>query len=60
MPFNEADPRIEPLVSDPKLMGTIPPATAAADPTDEPHEELPPMRVPRLGNLLTCNSFATG
>src|SRR5689334_9562458 len=36
MPQNAAGPRIEPLVSDPSVSGTRPPATAAPEPLDEP------------------------
>ncbi|MNV64503.1 hypothetical protein D3C71_1571480 [compost metagenome] len=45
MPHSEAGTRIDPLVSDPKVSGTSPPATAAALPPDEP----PAMRVVSCG-----------
>jgi len=36
MPHSEAGTRIEPLVSEPSANGTSPPATAAAEPLEEP------------------------
>ena len=36
MPQNEAGTRIEPLVSEPSVSGTMPAATAAAEPPEEP------------------------
>ncbi len=36
MPHSEAGPRIEPPVSEPSATGTMPAATAAPDPDDEP------------------------
>src|SRR5258707_13276598 len=36
MPQNAAGPRIEPLVSEPRVSGTRPAATAAPEPLDEP------------------------
>src|SRR5215831_886969 len=36
MPHSPAGPRIEPPVSEPRLAGTSPAATAAPDPDDEP------------------------
>ena len=44
-PHNEAGTRIEPLVSEPRLSGTSPAATAAAEPPDEP----PAMRAGSCG-----------
>jgi hypothetical protein len=35
-PQSEAGTRIEPFVSDPRASGTSPPATAAADPPENP------------------------
>ena len=36
MPQSEEGTRIEPLVSDPRVIGTRPAATAAAEPPEEP------------------------
>src|SRR4030095_9201161 len=44
-PQSEAGTRIDPLVSEPRLSGTSPAATDAADPPDEP----PAMRVGSCG-----------
>ena len=45
-PQSDAGPRIEPPVSEPSATGTIPPATAAPEP-----EEEPPVKWPRCQGL---------
>ena len=45
MPHSDEGTRIEPLVSDPSVIGTCPAATAAAEPPEEP----PEMRVGSCG-----------
>ena len=47
-PQSEAGTRIEPLVSEPSARGTMPAATATADPPDEP----PANRVTSCGFLV--------